>query len=86
MGLGVALVAARRAAVFGRAPCVHDVRFALNLWGFLDDVPVGRVAPRRAAFSSISHDYEAQRALVDSVPEETLRLSPEEARDAAAAH
>ena len=28
-------------------------------------------APRRAAFSSVSHDYVAQRALVDSVPEET---------------
>ena len=37
-------------------------------------------ASRRAAFSSISHDYVAQRQLVDSVPEEILRLSPEEAR------
>ena len=31
-------------------------------------------------FSSISHDYVAQRQLVDSVAEEILRLSPEEAR------
>jgi hypothetical protein len=85
VALGVALVAAKRAALFGRAPCVYDVRFALNLWGFLDDVPVERVAARRAAFSSISHDYVAQRALVDSVPDETFRLSPEEARDALAA-
>jgi hypothetical protein len=83
--LGVALVAAKRAALVGRAPCVYDVRFALNLWGFLDDVPAERVTTRRAAFSSISHDYEAQRALVDSVPVETLRLSPEEARDGIAA-
>jgi hypothetical protein len=83
--LGVALVAAKRAALVGRAPCIYDVRFALNLWGFLDDVPAERVATRRAAFSSISHDYEAQRALVDSVPVETLRLSPEEARDGTAA-
>ena len=79
--LGVALVGAKRAALFGRAPCVFDVRFALNLWGFLVDVPAERVASRRSAFSSISHDYVAQRALVDSVPEETLRLSPDEARD-----
>jgi hypothetical protein len=83
--LGVALVGAKRAALFGRAPCVYDVRFALNLWGFLDDVPAGIAATRRAAFSSISHDYVAQRALVDSVPDETLRLSPEEARDGVAA-
>ncbi len=78
--LGAALVASKRAALFGRAPCVYDVRFALNLWGFLQDAPPELQATRRAAFSSISHDYVAQRQLVDSVPEETLRLSPEEAR------
>jgi hypothetical protein len=83
--LGVALVAATRAALFGRAPCIHDVRFALNLWSFLQDAPTDLVASRRAAFSSISHDYVAQRALVDSVPEETLRRRPEDARDGAAA-
>ena len=77
--LGVALVASKRAALFGRAPCVYDVRFALNLWGFLDQVPGEVLAERRAAFSSIAHDYVAQRRLVDAVPEETLRLSPEEA-------
>ena len=79
--LGVALVAAKRAALFGRAPCVYDVRFALDLWGFLGEVPPERATLRRAAFSSVSHDYVAQRALVDSVPEDTLRLSPEQARD-----
>ena len=79
--LGVALVASKRAALFGRAPCIFDVRFALNLWNFLDaDVPVDVRAARRAAFSSLSHDYEAQRALVDAVPEETFRLSPEDVR------
>ncbi len=78
--LGVALVASRRAALFGRAPCIYDVRLALNLWGFLDDAPADVRATRRAAFSSISHDYVAQRALVDSVPEETLRLRPDEVR------
>jgi len=76
--LGVALVASKRAALFGRAPCIYDVQFALNLWGFLTDVPPDVQAARRAAFSAISHDYEAQRALVDSVPEETLRLGPDE--------
>jgi hypothetical protein len=78
--LGVALVAAKRAALFGRAPSVYDVRFALNYWGFLHDEPVDERAARKAAFSGVSHDYVAQRALVDSVPEETLGLSPEEAR------
>jgi hypothetical protein len=77
--LGVALVASKRAALFGRAPSVYDVRFSLNLWGFLGKVSPDLEAERRAAFSSISHDYVAQRALVDAVPEEILRLSPEEA-------
>ncbi len=77
--LGAALVAAKRAALFGRAPCIYDVRFALGLWGFLDDASPELRSARRAAFSSLSHDYVAQRQLVDSIPEETLRLSPEEA-------
>jgi hypothetical protein len=78
--LGVGLVASKRAALFGRGPSIYDVKLALNLWGFLDDVPADVQATRRALFSSISHDYVAQRALVDSVPEETLRLSPEQVR------
>ncbi len=67
--LGVALVAAKRAALFGRAPSVYDVRFALDLWQFLADAPAEVRDQRRALFSSVSHDYVAQRALVDSVPE-----------------
>ena len=78
--LGVALVAAKRSALFGRAPSVYDVRFALNLWGFLEEAPADLRLARKAAFSGVSHDYVVQRALVDSVPEETLRLLPEDAR------
>ena len=78
--LGVALIASKRAALFGRAPSVYDVRHALALWCFLDpDPPAGLRAARRAAFSAISHDYVAQRQLVDAVPEDVLRLSPEDA-------
>ncbi len=77
---GAALVAAKRAALFGRAPSIYDLQFALNLWDFLGDAPLEAVASRRVAFSSVSHDYVAQRELVDSVPDEDLRLSPEEAR------
>lgn len=78
--LGVALVASKRAALFGRAPSVYDVRHALGLWRFLDaDAPAELRQTRRAAFSAISHDYVAQRQLVDAIPEEVLRLSPEDA-------
>ena len=79
--LGVALIASKRAAIFGRAPSVYDVRFALMLWCFLDQDPPRELRhARRAAFSAVSHDYVAQRELADAVPDDVLRLSPEEAR------
>jgi hypothetical protein len=83
--LGVALIASKRSALFGRAPSVYDVQFALNLWCLLGDAPSELEEERRVVFSSISHDYAAQRALVDAVDEATLRLSPEEARGRAVA-
>jgi hypothetical protein len=84
--LGVALIAAKRAALFGRAPCIYDVRLALNLWGFLEDAPPELKVARRTAFSGVGHDYVVQRALVDGIPEETLRLKPEDATGAAVSH
>jgi hypothetical protein len=79
--LGSALIAARRAALFGRGPSIYDVQLALALWGFLiDSPPDDLLAARRLAFSSVSHDYVAQRALVDAVPESSLRLTPAEAQ------
>jgi hypothetical protein len=83
--LGVALIASKRAALFGRAPSIYDVRLALNLWGFLDDASDDLKAKRRVAFSGVGHDYVVQRELVDGIPEESLRLKPEEAQGAAVA-
>lgn len=76
--VGCALVAARRAGMFGRAPSTPDLAVAFSLWGFLRDAPADLVAWRRAAFRSVSHDYVLQRVLVDSVPEASLRLRPDE--------
>jgi hypothetical protein len=78
--LGCALIAARRAALYGRAPSIYDVQVALALWGFLVDAPADLVAARRLAFSSVSHDYVAQRALVEATPDSSLRLTPDQAR------
>lgn len=83
--LGVALVASKRAALFGRGPCVYDVEFALGLWGFRGEISPQQQLARREAFSSLSHDYVAQRALVDGVADETLRLAPGQAGGAALA-
>jgi hypothetical protein len=78
---GAALLASRRAGMFGRAPSVHDLVVALSLWGFLEDAqdaPPELIAARRAAFAGAAHDYDVQRALVDGVPEALLRLAPTE--------
>lgn len=76
--LGVALVASRRAAMFGRAPSIHDVRAVVTLFGFDGGAPDAMRVARASVFGGVSHDYDRQRALVDLVPEDTLRLTSED--------
>jgi hypothetical protein len=75
--LGIAL---RRASMFGRAPVVHDLTVAFTIWGFLDPNPPADLRQRRLRlFEGVGntlHHYEEARALVDMVPEETLRMTP----------
>lgn len=75
--LGVAL---RRAALYGRAPVVHDLEIAFRVWGFLGDAPAELVELRRPLFQAVSHHYWERRHIVDLVPEATLRLSPAQVR------
>ena len=73
--LGVAL---RRAALFGRAPVIDDLRLAFALFGFLDgDAPQDLVEFRRHRFAGAdsSHHYAEVRELAVLVPEETLRMT-----------
>jgi alkanesulfonate monooxygenase SsuD/methylene tetrahydromethanopterin reductase-like flavin-dependent oxidoreductase (luciferase family) len=74
---GCTAVGMRRCARFGRAPAIYDLTFAYTLWGFLGGAPDELVAFRGPLFRSASHHYLAQRAIADSVAEETLRLTPE---------
>ena len=75
--LGIAL---RRASIFSRAPVVHDLTIAFTLWGLLDSNPPAELKALRARlFEGVSntlHHYDEARALVDMVPEATLRMSP----------
>jgi hypothetical protein len=71
--LGVGLA---RASLYGRAPVIHDFEFAYGVWGYLDDPPADLVAFRTPLFAGASHHYWDQRAIVDQVPESTLRLTP----------
>ena len=73
--LGVGL---KRAALFGRAPVIDDLRVAFGAWGFLGGAPAELLAYRRPLFDGIAHDRVAQRGIVDRVPESTLRLTPAE--------
>jgi hypothetical protein len=70
-------IAMRRASMFGRAPVVHDLTIAFTIWGFLDDAPPDDLlALRRPAFEGVgkvAHHYAELRAIVDAVPEATLR-------------
>ncbi len=74
---GCTAVAMRRCARFGRAPAVYDVSFGFTLWGFLGGAPSDLMEARLPLFRSAAHHYKSQRAIADSVHEETLRLTPE---------
>ncbi len=75
---GCVSVALRRASMFGRAPVVHDVRLALELFGFLGEADAELVVWRRDQFAGAAghHGYHVKLRLADLVPAETLRLTP----------
>ena len=75
---GCTAVAMRRAATYGRAPVIHDLSLAFTFWGFLATVH-GRPGVGRAATAvpAASHHYQVRRTIADSVPESTLRLTPD---------
>ena len=68
-------VALKRASLFGRAPVIHDLTVAYTVWGFLDEAPAELVEVRTRLFEGVAnpHHYQKQRAIVDAVPEATLR-------------
>jgi hypothetical protein len=74
---GCTEVGLRRASIYGRAPVMPDLRIALTMWGFFDPAPQDELlSVRRIAFQGVAdslHHYEERRALVDSIPDATLR-------------
>jgi len=81
VGLGVALLGSRRAALAGRAPCAYDLEVAAGLFGYLADAPPDLVAFRGTLFRGLAHRYDQQRALIDAVPTDALRLTPADVAD-----
>ncbi|MDP9071285.1 MAG: hypothetical protein M3N68_08370 [Actinomycetota bacterium] len=74
-------VALRRAALFGRAPVIHDLELAFTLWGFLGGAPADLVEYRMPLFQGVAHDYDRQREIAERVAESTLRLTPAGVRE-----
>lgn len=73
---GCVAVALKRASLFGRAPMVHDVRLAFDLFGFFDRaMPDDHVRARRSLFAEVAHPhhYTERRRIPDLVPAELLR-------------
>ena len=77
--LGVAL---KRAALFGRAPVVHDLDLAFAVFGFTGtaDTPTELKELRTKLFEAASHHYDLQRAIADAVPDATLRMTPDQVK------
>ena len=75
---GCVAVALRRASTFGRAPVMHDLRLALELFGFLGEADTELVAWRRDQFAGAAghHGYHVKLRLAALVPKETLRRTP----------
>ncbi len=77
---GCAAVALKRASLFGRAPVLLDLTAALTIWGFLGDAPPDLIAYRQPLFAEVANPlhYAEQRRVVDLVPDDVLRLTPEQ--------
>ena len=74
-------VATKRSSLFGRAPVIYDLELAFTLWGFLDTPPEYLVEFRKPLFEGARHDYSEQREISDLVPDETLRMTPQQVRE-----
>ncbi len=83
---GCTAIALRRASGYGRAPIMPDLRIALTMWGFFDPSPPSElVALRGPAFLGVAnplHGYEERRAVVDAIPDASLRQTLDQVRAA----
>ncbi|QGG94700.1 hypothetical protein [Actinomarinicola tropica] len=81
---GVVEVAMKRAALFGRAPVIHDLTYALTIFGFLAEADEDLVAFRRPLFAEISHHhhYAERRRIADMVDGDLLRRPLDRIRSA----
>lgn len=73
---GLVLVGCRRAALFGRAPVLEDLRVAAKVFGFLgDEIAPDALAARRRRFEGIAdpHHYFESLEVVAAVDDDVIR-------------
>lgn len=73
---GCVAVATKRAALYGRAPVVHDLTAAFTIFGFLDENPADELTElRESLFAQVHshHHYRERRAIADLVADDVLR-------------
>ena len=78
---GIVAIGLKRASLVGRAPVLPDLRVAATLFGYLDpDVDPDLVELRTELFEEVGHfhHYGQLRHIVDMVPAEALRQTPEQ--------
>ncbi len=78
---GGTATALRRAAHFGRAPVIYDLRWAFEVWGVLGNAPQELVTYRMGFFAGCAHDYLERRTLASRVAADSLVLGPGVVRD-----
>jgi hypothetical protein len=77
----VAEIAGKRAALFGRAPVIHDVEHVMNVLGYDGYDSAAFVEARTLLLLGAAHDYRRRRSVVDGVPDELLRSMGIELKD-----
>ena len=70
-------LAMRRAASYGRAPVAADVESAMLVFGYQGGCAPDFAAWRATSVQGAHHDYPRRRALVEAVPIDELRLTPQ---------
>ena len=81
---GIVAIGLKRASILGRAPVIHDLRIAATLFGFLDpSADPELVRLRKDLFEEVDHfhHYPELRNLVDLVPADVLRQTPQQVTD-----
>ena len=74
----IAEIAGKRAALFKRAPVIHDVDAVTALLGYDGSADAEFAKVRALLVYEAGHDYRRRRALVDAIPDSLLRRKPDE--------